>query len=269
MAMRLTIVLRARPISCPRCCPMQSLMPLSLFLLWTGAAAGSFLALWAERLPHGEGVVLHGSRCRVCGARIGWRDLLPVLSWLWLRGRCRACGAEIPRWLFHAELGGVALAAAAILLASTPATMVLGALWLWLLMGLALCDLTAMRLPDALNAALLATGLALGALGPGAGAALIGAGAGAGAFLAIRLAYQALRGREGLGMGDVKLMAGIGAGLGWQALPLVALVAALAALVITLARHRGAVARDAAIPFGAYLCAAAALVWCLSAGAIQ
>jgi len=245
---------------------MQSLLPLALFLLVTGAAAGSFLALWAERLPHGEGVVLRGSRCRDCGARIGWRDLVPVLSWLWLGGRCRGCGAAIPRWLFHAELGGVTLAALAILVAPTLATMALGAVWLWLLMGLALCDLTAMRLPDPLNAALLATGLGLGMLGPGAGAALIGAGAGAGAFLAIRLGYHALRGREGLGMGDVKLMAGIGAALGWQALPLVALVAALGALALTLALRRGAVARDAEIPFGAYLCAAAGLVWILSVG---
>ncbi|MDZ7708817.1 MAG: prepilin peptidase [Roseovarius sp.] len=245
---------------------MQSLLPLALFLLATGAAVGSFLALWAERLPHEEDVVARGSRCRGCDARIGWRDLVPVLSWLRLGGRCRACGAAIPRWLWYAELGGVALASAAILTAPSPALMVLGALWLWLLMGLALCDLTAMRLPDPLNAALLATGLALGALGPGLGAALIGAGAGAGAFLAIRLGYQGLRGREGLGMGDVKLMAGIGAGLGWQALPLVALLAALGALMLTLMLRRGPVARDAEIPFGAYLCGAAALIW-IAAGA--
>jgi len=245
---------------------MQSLLPLALFLLVTGAAAGSFLALWAERLPHGEGVVLRGSRCRGCGARIGWRDLVPVASWLWLGGRCRGCGAAIPRWLWHAELGGVALAATAILVAPGPATMALGALWLWLLMGLALCDLAAMRLPDPLSATLFATGIGLGALGPGMGAALIGAGIGAGAFLAIRLAYHAVRGREGLGLGDVKLMAGIGAGLGWQALPLVALAAALGALGVTLALRRGAVARDAEIPFGAYLCAAAGLVWILSTG---
>ena len=155
---------------------MQSLLPLALILLVTGAAVGSFLALWAERLPHGEDVVGRGSRCRACGARIGWRDLVPVASWLWLGGRCRDCGAAIPRWLWHAELGGVALASAAILTAPSPPIMALGALWLWLLMGLALCDLTAMRLPDPLNAALFATGLALGALGPGLGAALIGAG---------------------------------------------------------------------------------------------
>lgn len=247
---------------------MQDPLPLALFLLVTGAAMGSFLALWAERLPHDEGVVRRGSHCRDCGARIGWRDLVPVLSWLWLGGRCRACGAQVPRWLFYAELGGVALASAAILMATSPATMALGALWLWLLMGLALCDLTALRLPDPLNAALLATGLALGALGPELGAALIGAGVGAGVFLAIRLCYAALRGREGLGLGDVKLMAGIGAGLGWQALPLVALLAALAALGMTLVLRRGPVARDAEIPFGAYLCGAAALVWIASRGTV-
>jgi leader peptidase (prepilin peptidase)/N-methyltransferase len=245
---------------------MQNLLPLALFLLFTGAAAGSFLALWAERLPHGEGVVLRSSRCRACGARIGWRDIVPVVSWIHLGGRCRGCGAAIPPWLFHAELGGVALAATAIFVAPTPAIMALGALWLWLLMGLALCDLVAMRLPDPLTGALFVTGFALGVLGPGAGPALIGAGVGAGCFLAIRLGYEGLRGREGLGMGDVKLIAGIGAALGWAALPLVALIAALGALAITLLLHRGSVARDAEIPFGAYLCGAAALVWILSSG---
>jgi len=245
---------------------MQSLLPLVLFLLFFGAAAGSFLALCAERLPHGEGVILRSSHCRSCGARIGWRDLVPVISWMRLGGRCRDCGAPIPRWLFHAELGGVALAATAVLVSPTPGIMTLGALWLWLLMGLALCDLVAMRLPDPFTGALFVTGLALGVLGPGAGPALIGAGVGAGCFLAIRLGYEGLRGREGLGMGDVKLMAGIGAALGWAALPLVALIAALGALATTLLLSRGSVAHDAEIPFGAYLCGAAALVWILGSG---
>lgn len=243
---------------------MQDPVPLAVFLCLAGAAAGSFLAAWADRLPRGESILARPSACRDCGARIGWRDLVPVLSWLALGGRCRRCGAAIPRRLFHAEIGGVALAAAAIWVAQSPAQMALGALYLWLLMGLALCDLAAFRLPDALNAALLTTGLALAVQAGALGAGLIGAGVGAGAFLAIRLGYGLLRGREGLGLGDVKLMAGIGAGLGWQALPLVALLAALWAMAWALLRG-GVTARDTEIPFGAYLATAAGVLWLVQA----
>jgi leader peptidase (prepilin peptidase)/N-methyltransferase len=243
---------------------MPDALPLALFLCLSGAAMGSFLAAWADRLARGESIVAPPSACRACGRRIGWRDLVPVVSWLWLGGRCRGCGAAIPARLLHAELGGVALAALAILAAATPAEMALGALLLWLLMGLALCDLAAFRLPDALTAALLVVGLALAWQGDALAEGLIGAGAGAGAFMAVRLGYAALRGREGLGLGDVKLMAGIGAALGWAALPGVALLAALAAIAVTVLGRR-ITAADAQIPFGAYLAAAAGVVWLLEA----
>lgn len=247
---------------------MPETFPLAVFLCLTGAAMGSFFAAWADRLARGQGIVAQPSACGTCGARIAWRDLVPVLSWLRLDGLCRACGAAIPKRLFYAELGGVALASVAIWLAATPWGMVSGALFLWLLMGLALCDLAAYRLPDPLNAALLAVGLAMAWQGGALAEGLIGAGAGAGAFLAIRLGYAALRGREGLGLGDVKLMAGLGAALGWAALPLVALMAALAAMVVTVLRRHGAakdVTGDAEIPFGAYLAAAAGTVWLFAA----
>lgn len=247
---------------------MPETFPLAVFLCLSGAALGSFFAAWADRLARGQSIVAQPSACDTCGARIGWRDLVPVLSWLRLGGRCRACGAAIPKRLFYAELAGVALASVAIWVAANPWEMVSGAVFLWLLMGLALCDLAAFRLPDPLNAALLAVGLAMASQGGTLTEGLIGAGAGAGAFLAIRLGYAGLRGCEGLGLGDVKLMAGLGAALGWVALPLVALIAALAAMTVTVLRRR-AVAKDVTgveeIPFGAYLAAAAGAVWLLAA----
>lgn len=246
---------------------MQDPLPLAFFLCLAGAAAGSFLAAWADRLPRDESILARPSSCRDCGTRIGWRDMVPVLSWLGLGGRCRHCGGAIPRRLFYSEVAGVALAAAAIWVAQSPAQMALGALYLWLLMGLALCDLAAFRLPDALNGALFATGLALAAESGTLDLGLIGAGAGAGAFGAIRLGYGMLRRREGLGLGDVKLMAGIGAGLGWQALPLVALLAALTATAGALLRG-GVLARDTEIPFGAHLAAAAGALWLLGAAGL-
>ncbi len=244
---------------------MPDTAPLVFFLILSGAAIGSFLAAWADRLPRGESIVSTPSHCRGCGMRIGWRDLVPVLSWLALSGRCRACGAAIPRRLFYAEITGMGLAILAVWVAATPADMVLGALWLWCLFGLLLCDLSDFRLPDALTGLLVLIGGAMAWADPARGLhdALIGAGVGAGAFLSIRLAYQLVRRREGLGLGDVKLMAGIGAGLGWAALPSVALVASLGALVMTgLHALRGNRAEGSTeIPFGAYLATAAALVW--------
>jgi len=244
---------------------MPDTAPLAFFLILSGAAVGSFLAAWADRLPHGESIVGAPSRCRACGMQIAWRDLVPVVSWLARSGRCRGCGAAIPRRLFYAEIIGMGLAILAIWVAATPADMVLGVLWLWCLFGLVLCDLSDFRLPDALTGLLILTGAAMAWSDPARGLpdALIGAGAGAGAFLILRLAYHLVRGREGLGLGDVKLMAGIGAGLGWAALPSVALVAALGALAVTGAFwYRGARASGATeIPFGAYLATATALVW--------
>jgi len=245
---------------------MSGTASLAFFLIATGAAVGSFLAAWADRLPRGESIVGPRSRCQSCAGQIGWRDMVPVLSWLWLGGECRSCGAAIPKRLFYAELGGMALAVLAVWVAESPLHMVLGAGWLWVLMGLVLCDLAAFRLPDGLTGPLFLIGILLAWEDPSRdlSGALIGAAIGAGTFLALRIAYQALRGREGLGWGDVKLMAGIGAGLGVMALPVVTLVAAVLAMAVAgiAALRRGARPDgDLAIAFGAYLAGAAGLVW--------
>lgn len=245
---------------------MPGTVPLAFFLILSGAAVGSFLAAWADRLPRGESIVGPRSCCRSCGGQIGWRDLVPVLSWLWLGGRCRGCGAAIPKRLFYAEVAGMALAILAVWVAQSPAHMVLGAVWLWVLMGLVLCDLAAFRLPDGLTGLLFLTGLGLAWEDPvrDLPGAVVGAIAGAGAFWTLRICYQTLRGREGLGLGDVKLMAGIGAGLGAMALPVVTLVAAMLAIGVAgimALRRRTRPEGDLAIAFGAYLAAAAALVW--------
>lgn len=245
---------------------MPATASLAFFLILTGAAMGSFLAAWADRLPRGESIVGPRSRCRSCGVRIGAGDMVPVLSWLWLGGKCRSCGVHIPKRVFYAEVGGMALAVLAIWVAQSPLHMVLGALWLWLLMGLVLSDLAAFRLPDGLTGPLFLTGLLMAWEDPSRDlwGALVGAAIGAGAFLVLRIGYRMLRGREGLGLGDVKLMAGIGAGLGAMALPIVTLVAAVLAMGMAgvMALWRGARPEgDLAIAFGAYLAAAAGLVW--------
>lgn len=229
-----------------------------------GAVAGSVAALLADRLPRGEPVGLVRSCCRSCGAVLGARDLVPILSWLWLRGRCRHCGAPIPSWLIRAEVEGAALGALAAALVPDMPQALWAALWLWTLQALALADLRHFRLPDPLTLTLALAALAMA--WPDWPGAVLGAAAGAGAFAAVRLGYRLLAGREGMGLGDVKLMAGIGAGLGWTALPLVALLAASGALIVAVlraARPGRRLRRHEAVPFGAWLAAAAVAVWAI------
>lgn len=247
-----------------------------VFLLLLAPAIGSFLGVLADRLPRGEDVLLQRSACRSCGARLGGRDLVPVLSFALSRGCCRHCGAALPAWLLYVEIlaGGAAVLALA---AGGPwEAVLLSCLFLWLLIALAAADLLWLRLPDALSAALFAVALAMAwPAGPEAlAAACLGAGLGAGSFWLIRAGYRHLRGREGLGLGDVKLMAGLGAFAGPYDLPLLVLMAAAGGLAAALPR---ALLRrqmepvplgQQALPFGAALCAAAALLWLLRAAAL-
>lgn len=223
-------------------------------------ALGSFLGVLVDRLPRGENVVTAPSRCRRCKTRLGASDLVPLFSYLWQRGRCRHCGAALPGWLWLMEIAATGLAALALLQG--------GALWhvwcaagvLWLLLALGVSDVLWFRLPDALTAALaalcLGAALANGVFLYALGGALIGAGL----FLTLRVTYRALRGREGLGLGDVKLMGGLGALTGPHDLPLLLLIAAVGALAAAALAGRG-MRRDLALPFGSALSAAAGVMW--------
>lgn len=191
--------------------------------------------------------------------------MVPVLSALNLRGKCRKCGARIPGHLLRIEIAALAAGLLAAATASDPGEMLLLAGYLWCLISLFYCDLLYFRLPDALTAALFVLGLMLSAIDPWRGIidGMISAAVGAGAFLAIRIGYRALRGREGLGLGDVKLMAGIGAGLGWSLLPVITLTAAVLGLVVVAveaARARAVTCGGTRLPMGTYLCAAAAML---------
>jgi leader peptidase (prepilin peptidase)/N-methyltransferase len=246
-----------------------------LLLVLIGPFVGSFLGVLADRLPRGQGVVWGRSACRRCKAPLQVVDLIPVLSFLWLRGACRHCGASIAPWMLYTEIAAAGAAVLAAIAAPSTALAWIWAVWLWLLLVLAVCDLTRFRLPDPLTAALFATAMVLAVMPAGIGlqAALIGALAGAGSFAALRWGYQALRGREGLGLGDVKLMAGLGGWAGPWDLPLLVLIAAIGGLVFALIASlgrgdSGVLLGQRALPFGAALCGAAAVLWLLRAGAL-
>lgn len=231
----------------------------SLFLLVAAPFVGSFLGVVVERLPAGESVVHGRSRCRACGAALGPRDLVPFLSWLFLRGRCRHCGADFG-W-FHPAIELAALVVALWALAVLPGwlawpTAVLG----WALVAMAEIDRRHMILPDALTLPLIPLGLAVAWVLPGAAFAdhLIGAIVGALVLGLVALAYERVRGREGLGYGDVKLYAAAGAWLGWQGLPSVLLIGAVTGLAAALVLRARA---DTAVPFGPFLAFGFWLTW--------
>lgn len=245
---------------------------LPVLTVFLGAPMGSFAALLADRLPRGEPVVFARSVCRSCGQVLRWWEIVPILSYILLRGRCVRCGAAIPPRLFQAELAGLVLGIVAV----WAGLGLLGAMALWCLLALILSDLVHYRLPDLLTFALLMLALGLAAFPAGAGAlntdllwqAVIGAAVGAGVFLGISWTYRALRGRAGMGVGDIRLMGGIGAlvvpASGWVGLAMVTLIAGIAGLVLGLIRamQRGrALNAKTPVPFGACLAMAAVIVW--------
>jgi leader peptidase (prepilin peptidase)/N-methyltransferase len=211
--------------------------------------------------------VAHGrSRCDGCGRALGPLDLVPLLSWLSLRGRCRACGARIDPTHPLVELCCAAIGVAAFIQAplasgagfiqaplASGAAMAL-ALFGWQLLLLGWLDARHIWLPRSLSLLLLASGIALGglamaALGIDAPLAdrLIGAAVGGGGLWLIAALYRRWRGREGLGGGDAPFLAGVGAWTGWQALPFILLLAACAGIGVALLRGLRA---DAPLPFG-------------------
>lgn len=237
-------------------------------LLLISPAIGSFLGVLADRLPRGEDVVAHPSACRSCGARLGLRDLLPIVSFALSAGRCRHCNAAIPPWLLYMEIAATGLAVIAMILGHTPGEAWGFALFLWLLLALMATDLLWFRLPDLLTGALFIVALTIAwqTSLPGLTLALWGALIGSASFYALRWGYRAWRGRDGLGLGDVKLMAGLGAALGPYELPILLLVAASTALAVAIAgrlRRPRALSATRPLPFGAALAAAAAMIWIL------
>ena len=236
----------------------------ALWLLLLGAAGASFVGVVAERSCAGRDWIGRRSSCDACGRQIAARDLVPVVSFARLRGRCRSCGKPIPPALLWAEVAGLAAAAAALALGGPAAERIGATMFLVLLIGLHRGDRLCRRLPDALTAPLAGAGLWIGAQEHGAGSAALGALIGAGALWLLADVYRRARGREGLGMGDVKMMAGLGAMAGPLALPWITLIAAASGLgaAVMCGALRGAPPRGAdELPFGCHLAVAGALVW--------
>ncbi len=236
----------------------------ALFALLVSPLVGSFLGVAILRMPAGRPILLARSACDQCGRRLGGKDLIPLLSWAWRRGRC-ACGAARLSPFYPAiELAALAVAASAAAVLSgwlLWASLALG----WTLLALAAIDLRHYWLPDRLSLPLIPAGLGVAWLIDPAKLPdqAIGALAGFLAFAGIAWVYRRLRRRAGLGLGDAKLLAAAGAWLGWQALPGLVVVAAGLALAVALARAAFGARLAAAtrIAFGPYLALGFWLFW--------
>ena len=231
--------------------------------LLAGAIIGSFLATLILRWSAGRSVLTGRSVCDGCGRTLGPRDLVPLASAILSRGRCRTCAAPID--LLHGRVEAGCALIGGVSLALFPG--IAGAGWAvlgWLLLTLAILDWRHFWLPDALTLPLAFLGLTLGLWVTDIPLLdrIVGAGIGYAALLAIALGYKRLRGREGLGLGDAKLLGALGGWFGWQALPFLLLTASVLALVVTLAQ--GKATATTRIPLGTFLCLAALPGWLLT-----
>ncbi len=199
------------------------------------------------------------SRCPSCGTGIKPWHNVPILSWLLLRGRCRACGGSISVQYPLVEAASGVLAGLCALRFGFGPELAAALLFTWMLLALAVIDLRTQLLPDDLTLPLLwlGLGLSLWSVFAAPEAAIIGAIAG---YLSLWLVFQLFRlvtGKEGMGYGDFKLLAALGAWLGWQALPMVILLSSLVGAAVGIGmvlfmRHD----RRVPLPFGPYLAAA-------------
>jgi len=208
---------------------------LAAALAFIGLCIGSFVGSAARRWPLRTADLADRSRCPACGATLRPRELVPVLSWLVLRGRCASCRDPIPVAYPVIELLAAAIGATAAS-AGDPAQAALVALLGWWLLLIAAIDLRTQLLPHGLTLPLAAAGLVCGGLTGHADLAMRAAGFAAGGLglWLVAWAYERLRGRQGLGTGDPALFAAAGAWLGIDQLPAVLLIATTAALAVVL-----------------------------------
>lgn len=239
---------------------------LTLAVFVFGALVGSFLNVCIHRIPGGESIAFPASHCPHCRTPIRPYDNVPILSYLLLRGRCRSCDAGIGLRYPLVELLGGGAAVAALYAHGSSAQALLIFAFLAALIVITFIDLDHQIIPDAISLPGIFVGFAAALLfgEPSWSDSLIGIALGGGLLWGVAEGYARLTGREGMGGGDIKLLAMIGAFLGWRAILVTLLFGSLLGSVIglSLMALRG---RDTkmAIPFGPFLAAGAvvALFW--------
>ena len=239
--------------------PVQAMQ---LFVFLAGAAVGSFLNVCIYRMPLEQSIISPGSRCMACGSDVRWFDNIPIVSWFLLRGRCRQCGAVFSIRYPLVELLTACLFLLLFLRFNLSTSFFVYALLVASLIVVTFIDFDHQIIPDEISL----PGVGLGFLAsfflpePGWSSSLLGIVAGWGSLALVFYSYLWLTGREGMGGGDAKLLAMLGAFLGVKAVPFIifssSLVGTVAGLSIMVLQRKG---RHLAIPFGPYLAFGAVL----------
>jgi leader peptidase (prepilin peptidase)/N-methyltransferase len=232
-----------------------------------GPVVGSFLGVLIRRLPAGRDVVVTRSACEVCGHGLTPSELVPILSYLRQRGRCAACAARIDPAHLWIELAALAVPIIAACAVPGGPFLWLSCVLGWWLLALAWIDAVSFRLPDVLTLPIILAGLAEAGWFEPASVIdrAVGATVGFGALWLIGFVYRRIRHREGLGLGDAKLLAAGGAWGGISLLPFTMFVApALALLYAGILWLRGIpVTATTKLPFGPFLAGAIWMAWIL------
>ncbi|GJL97972.1 MAG: type 4 prepilin-like proteins leader peptide-processing enzyme [Hyphobacterium sp.] len=240
---------------------------LDVFLILAGAFVGSFITASAKAWPDWSQIVSGRSACAHCGQKLSPWELIPIVSFIILRGRCRNCKTDISGLHPIGEAAALVIAISAVIAFDGWATL-LAVLFGWMLLFGALVDIRTFLIPDVVSVGLIPTGLLVTFFNAGQQAALMHAFAaiiGFASLAIIAVVYRYLRGREGLGMGDAKLLAAGGAWAGLYALPWIVAIGAGATLLIVAIGHvlgRQAHA-DSAVPLGPGLAAGCYLAYSL------
>jgi leader peptidase (prepilin peptidase)/N-methyltransferase len=242
------------------------LFPISLIVFVFGAMIGSFLNVCIVRLPKNDSIVTPPSHCPKCKAQIPFYDNIPLVSYLILRGRCRSCGGGIsPRYFFVELLMGVLTVALLHRLGLSSAFFVYVA-FAAALVVISFIDLDVKIVPDVISLPGIGLGLLASLLQhpwptdyvsipPSPISSLLGVLVGGGILLLVAWLYELFTGAEGMGGGDVKLLAMIGAFLGWPAIPLTLFFASLSGSVIgIILMARAGAGGKYALPFAPFLC---------------
>lgn len=233
-----------------------------IYLFCFGAIFGSFANVIILRLPKGESIISPPSRCHSCGAKVKWYDNIPIFSWFILRGRCRNCHTKFS---FRYPLTEFMMA-----LAFALAFYFIG--WNWFLLEVLIflfglitvsfIDIDHFILPDVFTLSGIALGLLGGLLNPERSFvdSLLGCFFGGGFLWAIAYFYYVIRKEEGMGGGDIKLLAWMGALLGWKSIPFIiiasSLVGTVGGAILAIRSQKG---MKTVIPFGPYLAFGAVL----------
>lgn len=235
---------------------------LTIFAFLFGAVVGSFLNVCIFRLPKEESVVSPPSHCTRCGYVIRWYDNIPILSYLFLRGKCRSCGEPISLQYPLVELINGLLSLFLFLKFGPGFPFVVLFVLCSALVVITFIDLEHQVIPDVITLPGIVAGFVISFFIPSLGwlNSLIGILLGGGSLLLVAYGYQAIAKKEGMGGGDIKLLAMMGAFLGWKAVPFIifasSLVGSVVGVTVMLVQKKDA---KLAIPFGPFLAGGAIL----------